>query len=329
MHSLCTSKYFEAYIEGLDKSMYEIDQLCADNSEGQTRKKFLEFATRKDGRVIINEGMQGKLSVYFQKKYKAYRDAAEKTWVKYQEELNRLNQIADDKRREQETRDYLREDKNFNEEFCMNLTDAYKQIGVKRTCKDTIPAKYYNVTITTIGWKNLDVYVFDATTNRQSMNYTDPVSGKTATLTYKEVNISIENQAQFDRVLVYLIPDSLSSFQRVEQQGNVFKENLNSLLHYDAIAIGYKETQAYFYQQVSLQPGQYTFKLSPISENELKVLLKKYSTSKSKEFKTELEYQLFEQQEMIREIQLRKEQEFRWKVMASIFHCEGEGMWSK
>ena len=324
LHNMCTSKYFEAYIEGLDKPMYEIDQLCADNSEGSVRKKFLEFTARKDGRVIINDEMQEKLSAYFQNKYKAYRHAAEKTWAKYREELNRLDQIADDKRREQETRDYLREDKNFNEEFCMNLTDAYKQIGVKRTCKDTIPAKYYNVTITNTGWKNLDVYVFDATTNRQSMNYTDPVSGKTATLTYKDVNIKIEDQAQFDKVLVYLIPESLSSFQRVEQQGNVFKESLNSLLRYDAIAIGYKGAQTYFYKQVNLQPGQYTFKLSPISENELKGLLKKYSASKSKDLKTELEYQLFEQQEIKKEMQLRKDEDFRESIAATIFGC-GEG----
>src|SRR4030095_8179601 len=204
---------------------------------------------------------------------RAYREATEKTGAKYEAELNRLNKVADQKKREQGLRDFIREDKNFNEEFCINLSEAYRQIGVNRTCNDTIPpppTNYYNVTIDTVGWKNLDVYVFDATTTRQSMSYTDPVSGKTATLSYKEVSITVENPDQFDKVLVYLIPDSLSCFQRVDQQGNTFKESLNSLFHYDAVAIGYRGTQTFFYRQADLQPGQYTFRLSSISEKELK-----------------------------------------------------------
>jgi hypothetical protein len=325
MHSLCTSKYFEAYLEGLNKPMYEIDQACADHSSGEIRKQFLEFAARKDGRVMIKEGMQEKLSDYFQKKYKAYRDASEKTLVKYRQELARLNQIADDKRREQDTRDYIREDKNFEEELCKNLTDAYRQIGVKRSCKDTIPSEYYNVTIVNTGWKNLDVYVFDATTTRQSMSYTDPVSGKTASFTYKDIDITIEDQTQYDKVHVYLIPDSLSSFQRMEQQGNVFKESLNSLFKYDALAIAYEGTQAFFYRQVNLQPGNYVFRLSPITEQEIKNQLKNYSRQKVKDINTEFEHQLFEQQEAIRETQLRKEQDFRLKTAAAIFNCFGEG----
>lgn len=321
LHELCNAEYFQAYLEGMNKSMYEIDQWCADNSAGKIRKIFLEFAARKDGAVLLKEGMQAKLSEYFQKKYKAYRDASEKTLVKYRQQLARLNQIADDKRREQETRDYIREDKNFNEEFCKNLTDAYRQIGVKRNCKDTIPPQYYNVTIVDTGWKNLDVYVFDATTTRQSMSYTDPVSGKTASLTYKDVNITIEDQTQYDNVLVYLIPDSLSSFQRIEQQGNVFKESLNSLFKYDAIAIAYKGTQAFFYRQVNLQPGNYVFKLSSITEQEIKGQLKNYSREKGKNINTEFEYQLFEQQETIREIQVGKEEDFRLKIARAIFSC--------
>ena len=326
MHSLCDAKYLNVYLEALDTPIYVIDQYIADNSTGEIRKKFLEFASRKDGGVMLKEGMQEKLSNYFQQKYKAYREAAEKTWAKHREELARLNQIADNKRREQATRDYIREDKNFEEEFCINLTDAYRQIGVKRTCNDTIispppPVKYYNVTITTVGWKNLDVYVFDATTNRQSMTYTDPVSGKTARLTYKEVNISIENIEQYDKVLVYLIPDSLSTFQRLEQQGDVFKESMNLLFKYDAVAIGYKGTQTFFYRQPGLQPGSHVFRLSLTTEKELKDVLKNYSNQKSKEFETELEYQLFEQQEIVRQVQLRKEEEFREKVASAIFNC--------
>lgn len=329
LHSLCRNGLLETYLESIDTPMHVIDQYLADNNSGSIREKFLEFAARKDGRVRVKEGMQDKLSVYFEKKYQAYREAAEKTRAKYEAELNKLNQIADEKRREQEIKDFIREDKNFDEGLTINLREAYRQIGVN--IYDTTPVPpapdYYNFPINTVGWKNLDVYVFDATTTRQSMSYTDPITGKTASLTYKEVNIAIQGQAQYDRVLVYLIPDSLSSFQRIDQQGNVFKESLNSLFRYDVVVLGYKGSQAYYHKKENLQPGQYTFSLSSIPEKELKGMLQNYSGQKSDELKTEFEYQLFNQQEIMRQVQLRKDYEFREKVAAAIFSCGEPGYW--
>ena len=324
MHSLCTPEFLEIYLKNLDKPLYITDQLIADNTTGEIRKKFVQFAAKKDGGVIIASDQQQKLSNYFQQKSKAYREAVEKTWSKYNAELQRLNSIADTKNREAALRNFTREENNFKEELCINLTDAYKQIGVKRNCNDTIvpPAdKFYNVTITTTGWKNLDAYVMEATANRQSMEYKDPATGKIAKLIYQQVNIKIENEEQFDRVLVYLIPDSLSSFQLVQKKENSFKENLNSLFKYDAVVLAYKGEQAYFYRQSNVAPKEYTFSLSPLTEAELKTALKIYALNKTKELNTEFEYQLFEHQEALRQLQLRKDQQFREKVAESIFSC--------
>lgn len=324
LHTLCDKRYFDAYIQGLNKPLYGIDQLCADNSSGDIKKKFLEFTTRKDGAVIIADGMQEKLSNYFQRKYTAYRKASEQTWAKYEATLSRLNNIADDKRREEEMKNFARGNKNFEEELCINLTDAYKQIGISRACNNTViqpAANYYNVNVSTTGWKNLDVYVMDATTNRQSISYRDPETGKTAALTYSEINMSIENQSQYDKVLVYLIPDSLSSFQLVPQRKNSFIESLNSLFHYDAVVLAYKGTQAFFYRQPAVQPKEYVFTLSPLSDEVLRTALKNYSHNKKKELRSEFEYQLFAQSETLRQIQLQKNLEFRVQVAVSIFSC--------
>ena len=330
MHNICKA-LFVVYLENLNKPMYEIDQFIADNvSEmSDVQHKFLEFASRKDGSVMLKEGMQQELSNYFEKKFKAYREASAKTLAKHEQELARLAAIADDKRRTQETKNFLREDKNFQEEFCANLTDAYRQIGVKRTCNDTIippppPTNYYNIEINTVGWKNLDMYVYDATEARESMTYTDPATGKKATVTYKEVSIIIEDKQQFDRVLVYLLPSELASFQRIDENGNVFKEKLNMLFKYDAVAIGFNGEQAYFYKQTHLEPGQYSFRLSAITDKELKQQLKTGSKERSEEMLNEYEYQLFEQQEIRREVQLRKERDFRTQIMTAIWPC-GEG----
>ena len=324
MHSLCTAEYLDVYLRNLAKPLHESDQFCADQSGGEVKTKFLEFAARKDGAVIIADGMQEKLSNYFQRKYMAYRKASEQTWAKYEAELTRLNSIADAKTREEEIKNLTRKSENFLEEFCINLTDAYRQIGINRSCNDTIippTTNYYNITITTTGWKNLDMFVFDATTNRQSMTYTDPFSRKISKLTYSEINMIIENQTQYDKVLVYLIPDSLSSFQLVSKNENSFIESLNSLFHYDVLVLAYKGTQAFFCRQPDVQPKEYVFTLSPLSDEVLRKMLKNYSHNKKRELRSEFEYQLFTQSETFRQIQLQKNLEFRVQVAASIFSC--------
>jgi len=325
LHTLCDAKYLRFYIQGLNKPMYEIDQLCASNSSGKIKDKFLEFAARKDWRVIIAEGIQQKLNTYFQQKTIAWQKAAAATRTKYQAELDRLDNIADAKRREESIKEFVRENNNFKEEFCINLTASYKQIGVKRSCNDTIPTRFYNINISTTGWKNLDVYVFEATRDRQSMSYTDPATGKTATLTYSDITIAVKDATQFDKVLVYLIPDSLTSFQRMKQQGEIFTGKLNSLFRYDAVVLAYKGTETHYYQHRSLQGTSYSFALSRVSPRELSAIVKTYSISRSTELNTEFAYQLFEQQENLRHVQVRKDQAFREQVAAAIFKClEGD-----
>ena len=274
---------------------------------------------------MVSDALQVKLSNYFQQKSKAYKEAVEKNWAKYQAELELLNNIADEKSRDEASRKFTREETAFNEELCINLTEAYKQIGLKRHCNDTVivpPAdKYYNVAITTTGWKNLDVYVFDAIKNRQSMTYTDPNTGKVAKLIYSEASIIIMDEEKFDRVLLYLIPDSLSSFQLMPRKGSSFKENLNSLFRYDAVVLAYKGNQAFLYRHKGLQPKEYTFSLLPVSEAAIKAELKRYSVNKAEELMTEFDYRLFEQKQALRQIQLEKDITFREQVARSIFNC--------
>jgi len=324
MHSLCTGKYLNIYLKNLSKPLYVADSLCAKLSHSSDFKsasnKFDEFAARHDGGVMIASGMQQKLSNYFQAKYKAYKDAAVKTQVKYQKQLDSLNTIADTRQRQQALNDFARENKNFTEEFAINITDAYRQI--EQTHNSWPPAKkYYNLTITTTGWKNLDQFVFDATVNQKSMSYTDPVSAKTATLTYADININIENMQQFDKVLLYLIPDRLSSFQRIEKEGNTFKEALNALFKYDAVAIAYKGTQAFYFKQDNAQPKTYDFNLLPITDDLLRKSLNVYSINKETPLSGEMDYQLFEQNETMRKVLLQKDMEFRSKISTAIFHC--------
>ena len=340
LHSLCDGFYLNAYVAGIKFPMYHTDSVCAIHTSGEVRKKFLQFAARKDGSVKLASGLQQQLSIYFQQKSAAFKAAEEKTWSKYQDELNGLNKIADEKQRAQEINDFKRENKNFEEELNINVTDAYRQIGQTHQYMNTNPPPktYYEVQVITTGWKNLDAYVYDATMNRESMTYTDPVSGKTAKIIYNPVSIQIQDRQAFDKVMVYLIPDSLGSFQLVKETATFsekslhnpphilktdtsFNESLNALFNYDVVVLAYKNQQPYFFQQHRLLPKKYLFTLSATSNKEINDVLQIYSVNKSTALKSEFEYRLFEQQEMLRQVQLRKDMDFREKIAAAIFKC--------
>jgi hypothetical protein len=326
MHSICEDGYPEAYLQNLNKPLYKTDELIASNTQGSIKAKFLAFAKRKDGIVMIADALQKKLSTYFEQRSTAYRDAAEKTWAKYQDSLDALNRIADEKRRTAAINDFKRTNTNFEQEYCINLTNAYRQIGISRTCNDTFPlsppaANYYNFNITTPGWKNLDAYVMDATADRKTMAYTDPATGKTATLTYQPISIIIDKREQYDRVLVYLLPDSLNSFQRVKEGGTSFKENLNALFRYDVVILAFKGDQLFFNKLQWAQPANYVFDLKPVTAADLKLALTKYELMKANDIMSDLDSQLFDEKELKRQLELQKEVEFREKIAASIFNC--------
>ncbi|MBL7747632.1 MAG: hypothetical protein JNM19_09420, partial [Chitinophagaceae bacterium] len=104
-----------------------------------------------------------------------------------------------------------------------------------------------------------------------------------------------------------------------------FTEKLNSLFRYDAVVLAYKGTETYYYRQRSLQATSYSFALSRVSPGELSAIVKTYSISRSTELNKEFAYQLFEQQENLRQVQVRKDQAFREQVAAAIFKClEGD-----
>jgi hypothetical protein len=63
------------------------------------------------------------------------------------------------------------------------------------------------------------------------------------------------------------------------------------------------------------------FKLAMVDNKKLSKILKEYSITKTKELRAEFEYQLFEQQEVARQVQIQKNSEFRDLIASSIFAC--------
>lgn len=327
MHSTCTAKYLEVYLQNLTKPLYYSDSLCAAMASGEVKQKFLDFYKLKEGGVEASEGLQRKLSHYFAKKYKAFKVASEKTWQKFAEEREAKQLAADKKRMDYQEIESMRNVKVFEEEYCLNVVDAYRQLGVKAECpvRFRAPAPhYYNISVTTTGWKNLDQYVYEATLNRSSMRYVEP-DGREANITYSPIQITLTNATEFDNTVVYLVPDKLNSFQKTNQNGNLFTEKLNGLLQYKIVALGFKNKKPFYAEIDNARPQKYSLTLNSISEKDLDLKFKGLGKLKIKDFALELGYQKFEAEERVRILKLNEQWNQLETIAKAVFKCYQSG----
>ena len=113
---------------------------------------------------------------------------------------------------------------NFNEEYELNVKEAYRQLGLDTNIRQQISQNVYRATITNTGWNNVDKYVLEATTTRTMLDFTDTRTGKKAVIKYLPVSFQISEWNSYDQLYVYLIPDKLTSFMRLTGSGGNYSE---------------------------------------------------------------------------------------------------------
>ena len=308
IHEIKNPALLDLYVTNLDKNLFELDSMAARllgvGEPNRAHEKFLVFAARRDGNVRNNTTQFQKLCEFYQKKTRAYTEAIAKTEKKFWDKQRELDDKFVQKSSKHWADSFKRVTQNFQEEFETNLKDVKRQLGYDTTTKfiqvSTQPV--YNVVVTNTGWNNVDKYVFDATEQRKDMSYTDPQTGKTATLTYTPLEVNIVNASQYDQVYVYLLPDKLSSFMRMNGSAGRFSEKLNGIMTYDLVCIGYKGEIPFFYSQKAINPGTYNFELKQTNQRQLDRELKRSGPgSQTKEIKKELEFLKYEIKDKLRQ----------------------------
>ncbi len=323
IHRSFSNEVLDLYVHNLDKPLWYIDSLAALKTAPWLSEKFQAFAARKEGKVRQASPQVQILRDYYESKTKAYMEAVSKTNAAWWNQQAALDSIAD-QRKQQHQRDSLnRVNNNFRQELTMNLKEAARQLGY-----DSLrlpPAHQYAVQVVNTGWYNIDRAVVEATLTRTTLNATDPFTGKKAVIQYLPVSFQIDQSAQFDRLYVYLLPDSLTSFMRVEGADGRYEEKLNELMKYDVLIIGYKENQAYWFQQTAIQPKAYTaIPLSPISSSDLEIRLNRMG--KLNQGQTIQKEQEFFHLEVIDQRRRDKQAEIQilqWRVLRLLSGCEG------
>lgn len=267
IHYANSNRLLDLYVNNLDKRLSYIDSLAMDNPSC-LHDAFEDFARRGDGRVKNDDMQVKKLQAYYQKKAEAYAKAIAKTQKAFWDKQAELSNEASEKETKYADHEANRASKTFKEELDVNLTEVYKQLGLKKTKINLKPAGTYQVNVTNMGWKNIDAYVFDATVKRESATIT--YQGKTAQITYEPITLKINGADAYDIAYAYLLPDQLSSYTRMGREKDRFSEKLNGFMTYDLVCVAYKNDDVYFYKSMDIKPGDLgSINLTKISKSEL------------------------------------------------------------
>jgi hypothetical protein len=328
IHIIGDPAILDLYVNNLDKSLSFIDSLAASrwHAGNEAYNIFLSFASRHDGKVKNGSARFQELKSYYENKSKAFTEAIAKTQNEFWNKQAQSDNDADNRKSEHETDSANRMQQNFAEEFNLNLKEAYRQLGYDTSIKPGGNRNVYKVDVTSTGWCNVDRYVYASTVNRTTLNYTDTGTGKKAVINYLPFSIQVDQWNEYDQLYVYLLPDKLNSFMRLDGGNGKYSEKLDELIKYDLVCIAYKGEQAYYYSEKVIQSKEYTgIKLSTISKDEL--ILKLNSAgglAQVSDIQKENDFFQFEVVDKKRQKHNMALQELTDKIRELIFPCYGE-----
>ncbi len=326
IHQTGQNAILDLYVNNLDKNLSYIDSLAAMQLGGELKNKFLSFAARGDGKVVIKSSLFEKLKAFFEKKSRLFTEAATKVQKEYEEKQNKEDVKADNKEEQHVHTDTMRSNQMRGNEYKENLKAACRQVGDPDSI-GKVDKNGYAVLCKTPGWINLDAYVWASTYNRTTLEYTSPTNGRKAEIKYLPFSITVKDYSKYDNVFVYLLPNKLNSFMRVSNSDGKFKENLDEIFSYSLECLAYKGNQAYYYAMDKVDQGDYSgIDLQPVSSKELENELNKHgSKNQQDDMDKELEYMKFETEDKKRRKQIEEMADFRIRVERVIFKCPEGG----
>ena len=214
-------------------------------------------------------------------------------------EQQRIEDAVVEKHGTHAQQDNSRVAQNFSKELQMNLDSAYHQLGYTRKPMNAInPGVGTLLVISSVGWNNLDRYVVESTINRSNLNYTEPSTGKKVVIMYSPISVTVTDAKNYDRLLVYLLPDKLSSFIKMNDSNSVYTEKLNGFMKYELVCIGIKGNQQSILCITDAAPKHYNdLVLKTVNANEAVQLFQQLWPGEPAMMSKEIEYAIWDVQE--------------------------------
>lgn len=271
----------DLYVRNLGRNLWEIDSM-ASMREQRFTKEFKAFAAQRLGKVRAHSAQTEMLGRFYGQQTALFTNA-----VAAAQRAIRGNECCRDREFQQKRESHTAADQNrvreaFAQELSLNLNAAYRRLGYPQApavridpVTGGVSAIRTTVAVSSTGWHNVDKFALVATATRRSMDYVDPKAGDTLKVRYEPLNVDIAEATAYDRLLVYLLPDKLSSFMRLDESGGSFSAQLNQQISYDLVCVAYKGNQSFFFSQNNIRPQSYTgLRLQPVDSQVLETRLR-------------------------------------------------------
>ncbi|OFZ56395.1 MAG: hypothetical protein A3D92_04510 [Bacteroidetes bacterium RIFCSPHIGHO2_02_FULL_44_7] len=312
IHGTCNNEVLKKYTSQLRKSLSDIDRQVV----AMGYPEFERFAAENLAPLNPQNAHIDHLEKFYRTGIEKLQYRAEKWREKEQNRQHNWDKETNNQRDKERTRTAQRETDVLMEEFDFNMKDVKRQIG-----------NSVGFTLTHGGGTivNIDKYVWDATVSRTSTTITDPFTGKTAEIVYKDFSFEVENADKYIKLFAYVFPHELNSYHRLDGKKGKFSFPLNNAILYDVAVVGVKENGYDYFQKQSFRQGDLgTVRLEHISEAKMEASieqLNKKRNSKAIHISDEIQW-LTRERADYKEQKMRKEMaEFRSNVAGSLFPC--------
>jgi len=321
LYQTCNANLLQLYISNLDKNLYEIDKMVAQQLSGTLKQQFIAFSKREDGKVKIDSPTLKALNRYYKKKSRANDLATKKTYKAYWGKQAKLDTYTAKKKAIKSKEDKKIIYDNFKKELDINTRSVYKKLGLPYT-KIRVRRNGYQFPVTTVGPKNIDAFISNQTTKRTTGFITR--NGKTATLTYRKLDLKINQEDQYDFVKVYLTSNKIPSYRKVKKKDTeYYSEKLNDLISYNLVVIAYTGKKGFIYSQKNIKGDQkITINLLEKSGKDLrKEVLDNSKRIEFKDIKKDVLFNKFLIRDQYRKKKNQDSRKFEYQLRTVIFPC--------
>lgn len=228
VHGTCSEAVLDLYTDNLNKPLYEIDAQVA--SMGYAG--FSDFAAERVGGVRLDNPHMNNLRQFYAHATAQLRKQAKKDRNLIRKLESGWDRLLEKARRKQLVNSNRRQRGYAQQETTFNYPAMARQLGSRNTIGFTIR----NGGPRSSNLHNVDRYARTPLTNQPITIVPQP------TVKYSEYTASIANAADYERVLLYLFPHELNSYQRIDAVNGKFSTRLNDAIRYDVLLVGMNES---------------------------------------------------------------------------------------
>ena len=323
IHTTCDKNVLEAYTDNMNKPLYQIDEQVVEMGYPE----FREFAAERVGGVELDNPHMNNLRQFYagaiaklQKELKKDRNFIRRQEIAWNNELNRL-------RTEETRRNARRRSLNSTEEQRFNYAGIARQMSNRPVIGFTIRrvAPVYNCDRYVASGRLLEAMASNFQADTAARTITVPVFAPVKMPEYASFSVSVKNNADYGKTMVYLFPKQVKSFQRLEGSAGTFSGRLNKDMQYDLLVVGIAENGFYLYGETGVKGGEKTIsRLEQVSELEFNRRVEAMNANrldKPMAIFDELEW-LVKEQQHYKVQRLRMEREaFRNELRPVVFPC--------